>query len=206
MLFNILASISLIIVIILLRRLVNIFPSLLACTIRWKENVNLDASLKLRLDRNKLAAAMVIPFGLLVYRYGLYEPRFLTGLNEAAQILVILGILITFIVLRQVLWFAARPKKSRTAAYDTAHSSSSTFFIILTLFMLAASAIFSFFDANMFVAKNAMIWISAGIYLMFMLRKIQIFTSSYHFLAVFLYLCALEILPTGVLVSSVVIF
>ena len=89
MLFNILASISLIIVIILLRRLVNIFPSLLACTIRWKENVNLDASLKLRIDRNKLAVAMIVPFCLLVYRSGIYRPGFLGIFNESAQILLI---------------------------------------------------------------------------------------------------------------------
>ena len=205
MLFNILASISLIIIIILLRRLVNIFPSLLACTIRWKENVNLDASLKLRLDRNKLAVAMIVPFCLLVYRSGIYRPGFLGIFNESAQILLIIGIFVAYILLRQGLWFAARPKKSRTAAYDTAHSSSSTFFIILTLFLLTVSGVLSFFDIDKEALRNAMIWISASIYLVFVLRKIQIFTSSYHFLAVFLYLCALEILPTGILIISALI-
>ena len=206
MLFNILASISLIIIIILLRRLVNIFPSLLACTIRWKENINLDASLKLRIDRNKLALAMIVPFCLLVCWSGIYRPGFMEKFNEPAQILMTLGIFITFILLRQGLWFAFRPKKAGTAAYDTAHSSSSTFFIILTLFLLTASGLLSFFNADKEVVKSAMIWISAAMYLVFIIRKTQIFNSSCSIFASFLYLCALEILPTGVLIASAVIF
>jgi len=39
MLFDILALLSLLLVITLLKRLVNMFPSLLACMVRWKENI-----------------------------------------------------------------------------------------------------------------------------------------------------------------------
>ena len=41
MLFNLLVLFSFLIVLLLLRRLVNILPSLLACIIRGKENLNL---------------------------------------------------------------------------------------------------------------------------------------------------------------------
>ena len=62
MVFNILAFISLLVIITLLRRLVNIFPSLLACMIRAKENFNIEKSVKISTDRNKVAFAMTMPF------------------------------------------------------------------------------------------------------------------------------------------------
>ena len=55
-------------------------------------------------------------------------------------------------------------------------------------------------------AKNAILWISALTYLLHLVRKLQILSSSCSIFAGFLYLCALEILPTGVLVTSAVIF
>ena len=62
MLFKLLVLFSFLIVLLLLRRLVNILPSLLACLMRGKESLNLEASVKLSRDRDALALAMIIPF------------------------------------------------------------------------------------------------------------------------------------------------
>ncbi len=51
-----------------------------------------------------------------------------------------------------------------------------------------------------------MLWVSAFIYALYMLRKFQIFASGFSILTCFLYLCALEIIPTGLLVASALIF
>ena len=53
--------------------------------------------------------------------------------------------------------------------------------------------------------KSAILWLSAGIYGLFLIRKIQIFTSNCSVFTAFLYLCALEIIPTGTLVVSAII-
>ena len=203
--FDILAFISLLIVIMLLRRAVNIFPSLLACMIRWKENVNLEASLRLKTDRNMIAAAMVVPFCLLVEHTGLYFPSWMEGLGTSAGIFAILAVLGGYFLLRHALTFALRPR-ANASAYKTSSAASKTFFIILTFFLLATVGIFSLFDAGTEATRNAMIWISGAIYLVFIFRRVQIFASSYNFFAVFLYLCALEILPTGILIASALIF
>ena len=92
MLFDILALISLLIVIMLLRRLVNIYPSLMACLIRWKESINLEASVKLSRDRDMLAVAIIIPFCLSITRFGVYSPGFIENLNENARLGAIIGI------------------------------------------------------------------------------------------------------------------
>ena len=80
-----------------------------------------------------------------------------------------------------------------------------TFFVILTLMLLAAGGIMSVTGTDETVIKTAMLWISAGIYLLFILRKFEIFVSSCSVFTAFLYLCALEIIPTGTLVISAII-
>lgn len=205
MLLNTLALISLIVIITLLRRLVNIYPSLLACMIRWKESVNLEMSVKLSRDRNILAIALVIPFCITAFRFGLYNPSFLEGFSDTLGLAVTIGVFIAYILLRWALTAICRSKKSRKPAYATSVASARTFFIILTLLLMAMGGIMSFIGVDSKVITNAMIWVSGAIYLLFILRRTQIFASSYNFFTVFLYLCALEIIPTGVLVTSAMI-
>jgi hypothetical protein len=205
MLFNTLALISLIIIITLLRRLVNIYPSLLACLIRWKESANLEMSVKLSRDRDILAIALIVPFCLTIYNFGIYSPSFMQGLSESAGIGIIFGIFFTYTLLRQVMYILFKSQKSRKSAYYTSNAAARTFFIILTLLLMAMGGIMSFIDIDKEVTKHAMIWVSGAIYLIFILRRAQIFASSYNFFTVFLYLCALEIIPTGVLVTSAMI-
>ena len=205
MLLNTLALISLIIIIILLRRLVNIYPSLLACMIRWKESVNLEMSVKLSRDRNILAVALIIPFCITAFRFGLYSPSYLENFNENAGLAITIGVFTAYILLRLALTALCRSKKSRKPAYSTSVAAARTFFIILALLLMATGGIMSFVGTAPDTIKDAMIWLSGAIYALFLLRRIQIFASSYNFFTVFLYLCALEIIPTGVLVTSAMI-
>ncbi len=206
MLFNILALISFFIILLLLKTLVGVFPSLLACLIRWKESVNLDASVQLGRDRDIMALTMALPFCLTVCRFNLYAPGWMEGFGEAGRLGMITGIFSAFILLRKLLEHILQPKKMNPKTYRTACKSAHTFFSILSLLLLAAGGAMSFFDASEEAIKTAMLWISATIYLLFLLRKSQIFISSCSFFATFLYLCALEIIPTGALVASAIIF
>jgi hypothetical protein len=76
----------------------------------------------------------------------------------------------------------------------------------MTLLLIATGGVLSLVDVEISHIRTAMFWISGSIYTVFILRKTQIFLSSGSIFASFLYLCALEILPTGVLIASAVIF
>ena len=206
MLFEILALISILIIILLLKRLINIFPSLIACTMRWKESINLEASVKHSLDRDMIAAAMIMPFCLTVARFGIYAPSFSLGLNENARIGTIIGVFSIYMLLRATFVKGIKPRKMNKKTYKAAASSSYTFFIILTLTLLAMGGIMTFLNVAESSITSAMLWVSGGIYCLFLLRKLQIFLSAGSFFTAFLYLCALEFFPTGVLVASAIIF
>ena len=206
MLFKLLILFSFLIVLLLLRRLVNILPSLLACLTRGKESLNLEASVKLSRDRDMLAIAMIIPFCLTAFYYRLYSPGFLSGMTEDYVMGVYFGVFFVYIGLRLLMTWLFRPQKLPKKTYVAADKASYSFFIIYTLFLLAAGAILDVMNVPETVIRNVMLWISAAIYTLFLLRKTQIFSTSCSVFAGFLYLCALEMIPTGILVVSAIIF
>lgn len=206
MLFDSLALISLLIIVTLLKRLVNIFPSLMACIIRWKENFNLHQSVKMSTDRNMLSVALVIPFCLIADRFDMYHPAFMDGFNSVFSLLTTIGVFFAYIGLRIACRYVFQLHSTSKTTYKVANESARTYFITGTLLLLATGGLLSVFGTPMAGIKNAMFWLSGTIYTVFLLRKTQIFNSSCSLFATFLYLCALEFLPTGVLIASAVIF
>jgi hypothetical protein len=206
MLFNILALISLLIILMMLRRLVEVVPSLIACLFRWKESINLETSVQLSISRNFLALTMFIPFCLVIWRFELYRPAFLNEFTDDSSLGITIGVFSAFALLRKALEFVFRPKKSGGKTFGTACRSSRTFLSVLTIILMAMGGVMTFVDATPASITSAMLWVSAYIYLMFILRKFQILISSASFFAAFLYLCALEIVPTGAIIASAIIF
>ena len=206
MLFDILALVSVLIIITLLGRLVNIFPSLLACALRWKESVNLEASVKDSLDRDMLAAAMILPFCLTAERFRLFRPILMERLEPNLHLATTIGVFLTYILIRALFSKMLRPHKMAAKTYKTAEKSSYTFFIDLTIILMAMGGVMSFIGTDETVITDAMLCVSAAIYLLFLIRKTQIFASGCSFFTAFLYLCALEFFPTGALVASAIIF
>ena len=206
MLFTLLVLFSFLIVLLLLRRLVNIMPSLMACMIRGKESLNLEASVKLSLDRDALALAMIIPFCLVAFRYKLYFPGFIEEMTDDSVLGIYFGVFAVYIFLRFLMTWLFRPQKLPKKTYVAADKASRSFFIVYTLMLLAMGGVFGLADVQDSVSRDAMLWVSAFMYLLFLLRKTQIFSTSCSVFAGFLYLCALEMIPTGILVVSAIIF
>ena len=206
MMFDILCLLSLLAVILNLKRLVNIFPSLIACIIRWKESLNLEASAKLSRDRDIIAFTMTVPFCLTAVRFSLYDPAFFSGMKENAGIWMTLLIFTIYCLFRLSVTKIFHFGRIKRDVMRTAIKVSNTFFIILTLVLLATGGTMAFLDIEENTIRLAMLWISVCIYAVHLLRKLQIFNSSCSVFTAFLYLCALEIIPTGTLVVSALIF
>ena len=206
MLSQILSLISLFVMMFALRTLVEVFPSLMACLIRAKESINLEASVQLSRGRNILSVCLALPFFLVVWQRGLYMPSFMDSLDENLRFCVIIGIFLTLVLLRMMLERIMKPKTVNSKTYATACKTDRTFFSLLTLILLAMGGIMSIFSTPADVVTNAMLWVSAAIYLIYIRRKTQILTSSASFFASFLYLCALDLIPTGAVVASAIIF
>ena len=206
MLFDTLALISLLFIIVIMKRFVGFLPIVSACMLWWKENVNIDASLKVRRDRNLVALSLILPFCLLATRLKLFYPDFLKDMSEAAALGITIAVFIGYMLIREGISYAIRPRRIGSNIWHAATTIEYTFFIPLVLTLLMVGGVMRLTPASVETTKVAMFWLSGAIYAMFLVRKLQIFTSNCNLFSAFLYLCALEILPTGVLITSAVIF
>ena len=204
--FTILVGLALILFLLTVRVVIELMPSLLATVIRWKESLNLEASVKLSRDRNLIALCSTVPFCLTAFAFSLYSPAFLNRFSADAQLWIFIGIFCSFVTVRTALEHMIKPRRIQIKAYKAIVSVGYSFFIILTMLLLLTTCLSYLFGISEEYTKNAMLWISGLTYLLYIIRKLQIFNSFSSFFAGFLYLCALEILPTGVLVTSAVIF
>lgn len=202
---EIISFISLIIIIVMLRRIVSVLPSVFACTLRWKENINLDSIVKTSRDRDLTALALTIPFCLTINRFGLLTFRFMRDMSPEAGFGITVGIFITYVLFRLFTAKVFLPHKSRSTT-RISDNSDRTFFIILSLSLLACGWIMTVFNADPLTTRHTMFWLSVAIYMLYLVRKFQIFQSHHPIFTSFLYLCALEIIPTGTLVVSAIIF
>ena len=204
--FNALALISVLVIIVMLQTIVSIIPSVMACIIWWKENINIESSVKLERARNISAAAMILPFCLTAYRFRLYNPGVMDRMADNPRLWTLIGIFAVYCLLRYAAMRLARPHKIPMKTYTAADRAAYTFFILLTIVLLAFGSIASFAGMPSETTRIVMLWLSALVYGLYLLRKLQIFASSCSIFTAFLYLCALEFVPTGILVVSGMIF
>ena len=204
--FLLLLAVSLLCLVALMKKVLNIFPFLMANFIRWKECLNLEASAKLSRDRNMVALASCIPFCLVVYVNHLYSPAFLEALGNNTRLWCIIGIFGLFVSIRSLLEHILKPRRIPFKTYTCITRLAYSFFITLLMLLLILNGICAVTGISPEHTRSAMLWLSAFIYFLYLIRKLQIFASCFSVFAGFLYLCALEILPTGALIASAVIF
>ena len=204
--FYFLLTIGLILLITQIKTLIGIVPSLVATAIRWKESLNLEASVSLSRDRNLVAICAIIPFILTIYTRDNYQPQWMATLGPNTRLWAIVGVLCALILVRTALEAILKPRRVPAKNYKAIVRVAYSFFIIQTTLLLLVNGICAIIGSDADSVRNAMLWVSALTYLLYLIRKMQIFTSSCSFFGGILYLCALEILPTGAVVASAVIF
>lgn len=205
MMLEIISLASLLIIITMLRRIVNVMPSVLTCIWRWKECVNIDSDIKTGRDRDFTALALILPFCLTASNAGVLSFRFMKDMRPEAAFGVTIAIFAAYMLFRLFTSKVFLPQKSRRDNRVT-DNSDRTFFIILAIAILSCCWIMELMNADATLIKSTILWLSAIIYSLYIVRKFQIFQSSHSIFTSFLYLCALEIIPTGTLAVSVIIF
>ena len=187
-----------------LRNFLYILPSISDSIFRARGSQALESSVRVSRDRNIIALIFIIPLVLLVQRYRLYAPDFLQPLSPDAQVGAVAGVVVLFLAVRALLHLWLKPRR-RSDNYMMAYRAGHTFFILLMLVALPKVGILYMFHAGDLTFRTCIYVESAVIYGLYLLRKVQILSLSCSSLTTFLYLCALELLPAALLVTSAVI-
>lgn len=197
--------ITTVILIAISKNIANIIPSLIGSLVRWKEIQNIEDSAKLKRDRNLVTIFCIVPFWLIASIYSLWEID-ITSNNTTESNLLATGLVLgVYCLIRTIMESTVIQGKVKNIQ-NLLSGSSYTYFIIMTILLFAAVAIGNLIDLNSEEIKNLSYYVIGGIYSIFLLRKTQILKKSCNLLSAILYLCALEILPTSLLVATAIIF
>lgn len=188
---------------LVIRNFLSVLPFLSDSVFRARGSAALENSVRVSRDRNLVAAVFVLPVILLMYRYRLYDPSFIHALAPDPRLLAVAGAFLGYLLLRYLMYLLCRPR--RGDFFGIARRSGFTFFIILGLVVFPTVGVLALFGVKSLTIRWVILAESAFVYFVFFIRKGQFLSGFCSLLQVFLYLCALEILPTAALVVTAMV-
>lgn len=204
MIVNIIMVVFVAVALALLPTFFHLAPYLADAVFRARGSEALEFSVRVTRDRNMFAYIMLIPAVLIMSRYRLYDPSFMMQFQGAWHLLACAAVLAAYIILRAIIYVILKPRR-HYEYFRLAHRAIYTFFILLMLIALPALGLLTVVDANDVIIRGVMYGLLVVVYFVFIIRKAQILSLSCGGFALFLYLCALEFIPTAALIVSAVI-
>ncbi|MBQ9410756.1 MAG: DUF4271 domain-containing protein [Bacteroidales bacterium] len=201
MIVNIIMVVFVAVALALLPTFFHLAPYLADAVFRARGSEALEFSVRVTRERNIFAYLLLVPAVLIMSRYRLYDPSFMQQFEGAWHLLACLAVLAAYILLRLIIYLILKPRR-RFEYFRLAHRAIFTFFILFMLIALPVLGVLTVIDANDLIIRSVLYVLLAVVYLVFLVRKAQILSLSCGGFAVFLYLCALEIIPTAALVVS----
>lgn len=198
-LLEILIVLSTVIVILNIRNVISLLPMLLDCLIHWRGCLNIESSVRSIRARDIVAASLILPFCLICSRYGIIcDP----AVGNIRSLLITSGVFLLWIIVRIALTHIIRPPRRSRDTWASAASSVYSFFVMATMFAMFVCFIMIFLHYDEISIRKAILIIITFFYAVAVIRKAQILGSAYGGLSIILYLCALEIVPTGLLIAG----
>lgn len=189
-----------------IRELFRLLPSLFFAFSRPRASVSLEYNTSVVRIRNATALVSVLPFSLIVDRFGLFRPEFWSVIPPQWSAAATIGTVLAYIALRTVCSAAVRLPRMDPLAEAAVHKGPWSWFILMTITMLLTVGLLSATG----IGNNAMriiLYSEIGLfYLLSLMRSGQIFAGSFSGLTTILYLCGLELLPTAVLAACAIFF
>ena len=181
-------------------------PHLWKAFSRWRWSLTIEASIPLSRARDYMALFCVVPFALIADRYSLFSMELLELAAPSWHVLAVLALLLALYIVRTLVYYALEGRSPKLSLFQAARKTERTFFIILTFLTLVEVGILTVSGASDQAIRNVLRVTCAIIYFAFLIKKGQILVSFCSPLSTFLYLCALEFVPVGMLIAACVLF
>ena len=169
-------GVSILIFLPALPRFVNLFSQLWSSMFRTGTCIRIEDSRKVQRSRDIVFWASVPGLMTIVWHCGLYAPEWLEALPPQFHLPCVAGVMLGY------------------------------FLLCITLGHIVATIPLKSSGIGNNVSVIVMYCITGLLYFIFLIRRFQIFASDSNYLTAILYLCALEILPTALFVTSALIF
>jgi len=199
---QILEVILFILTLLSLRTFIIILPYVIKSISRVKYCLSIDSNLHLRNDRNIISMLSILLMVLLLDKYRIINSYYLDHINPEWHCLATLGVLISWLIIRRICFRICSIKITRHDIFLCAHKSFMNFIIVTSLLILLATGIILQCNLDSKMARNIILGIIGLMYLLSLIKKMQILNLICSPLTSFLYICALEIIPIGSLVAT----
>ena len=201
---SLLVAVSVLLFLLALRSFLNVLPYLADNIFRARGSAALENSVRVSRDRNLVATVFLVPAILLIFRYRLFDIAPFDALSPDMRLLAIAGVFLGYLLVRFLLYRWLRPRR-RYDNYQMAYRAGYTFFILLMMLTLVTVGVCYVLRLPDLTVKTFLLVETGVMYLLYLVRRGQILSTSCNTLTTFSYLCGLELLPTALLVVPAVI-
>ena len=199
---QLLSVLAVVLLVIALPDFFRLLPDLLYSFDRTRGAAALEHSVSQARTRNLIALCCALPFCLIADRYALWRPALWQAVPAEWSAPAALAGMAAFLLVRELLWLIARPRRLGNEESATLHHAPYNHFILLTVLMLASVGVLTLFRADDAFIHNLLLWEAAVVWLFAILRSGQFLGSFCNVISTFLYLCALEIIPAALMVGA----
>ncbi len=178
---------------------VTLYPTVWVSMFRTSVCIRLEDNKKVQRSRDRVFLLSLFPLCALLWQSGAFTSNWFTALSHPVRIVVLSAILAAFCLLRLGIEKALPHWKFSSKVYDAALGCQRSFVLVYVSILFLCLVFLSLLDASLLAHQVLIICLTALFYLLFLVRRFQIFACECNFLTAILYLCALE-LPTMALV------
>ena len=179
-----------------------LYPHLLRCLSRWKGNLDLEHSVSLARTRNTLALIAGLAFCIMADRWEMVAPSFKLKLIPELHLPVTIALLAGTVALRRLLYLASKFRSLVSEFALTLRHTLYNYLILLVTLMIISGLLMIVLKVPDNVIRLVFYVESAVFFLIHIVSTGQIMRSRCGSLATILYLCALELLPFGILIFA----
>lgn len=199
---RVLAVLSILAFFLVFADFLRMIPSLMDCLGRYRANMTLEHSVSKARSRNYIAMVVLVPFCLAVDKTQLFRPSFWERIPEFWSIFVTIGFISAYFLLRNFLYLIARPKGLNSEELVAVRHSLYNYFILAGVLLVISLLLMSVFNVCPGTVRNVLSIELLLFWLIAFIRIGQFFGSHCNGFLTFLYLCALEFLPLGILIFA----
>lgn len=197
---RVLAVLSILAFFLLFADFLRMIPSLMDCLGRYRANITLEHSVSKARSRNYIAMVVLVPFCLIVDKTEMFRPSFWERIPEFWSIFVTIGFISAYFILRTVLYLLVRPKGFNSEELVAVRHSLYNYFILASVLLIISLLLMFVFKVGPGAVRNVLSLELLLVCLIAFIRIGQFFGSHCKGFSTFLYLCALEFLPLGILI------
>ncbi|MBO4447122.1 MAG: hypothetical protein J5764_03240 [Bacteroidales bacterium] len=199
---RIMLAVAALLVLMNLRDFLRIFPYLIKSVTRPRWHTHIEHNMSMSTDRNRIALVLAIPFCLIADRFGLYTPSFASYVPVQFRVAVPAAALFLYMLLRSLMFALFKPRRFSQEMEGVLHNIVLDFFINLNLLILVSIPVLVLAGLPE-TTLQIVLYAEIGLYyLLTVLHVTQILGSLCAPFPTILYLCALELIPTGILIYS----